>query len=142
MEELWEVQLMLQGLTKHIQCQVTLTLGASNAIRIARVPGAARAVATMVPGTAVSILSTVTRVPAFLLPTSQVVWTVVIHQAFIGLAVNKGIALVVFRTVALGSVVSRSAQGIHPAVLKQAGVLTLPADARLVIRTLMVSFAT
>lgn len=118
-----------------------LTFGAGNAVRISRVTCAAGAVAAVVSGAAISILSAVTRIFAFLITARQVVGAIIVHQAFIRFAVNKRIALVVLGTIALGTVVAGPAEGVDPAVLKEARVLAFSADARLVIRTLVISFA-
>ena len=44
-------------------------------------------------------------------------------------------------TVAVGPVISGSAEGIDATLLKQTGILTLPTDAGLVVRTFKVTLA-
>ena len=122
--------------------QQKLTLGAGHAIGISCVTSAAGTIATVVSCAAVCILSAVTGIPAFLVPTGQVIRTVIIHKTLVGLTTNIWVTLVVFRTVAVGTVVLWHTNCIDSALLKEAWVLALAANACFVIRTFMVTLAT
>jgi hypothetical protein len=96
----------------------------------------------MISGTAVSILSTLTRINTLLLATSKCDWTVWITQTLIRDALPVWVTFVILKAKASGSVVARLAVGISTTSLKKTWVLTLSFDARFVIWTFKITFAT
>lgn len=116
-------------------------LGAGHAIGISCVTSAAGTIATVVSCAAVCILSAVTGIPAFLVPTGQVIRTVIIHKTLVRFAVDKRVPLVILWTIALRPMVPGLAKSIQSTVLIETRVLALSADAGLVIRALMVALA-
>ena len=121
--------------------QQKLTLGAGHAIGISCVTSAAGTIATVVSCAAVCILSAVTGIPAFLVPTGQVIRTVIIHKTLVRFAVDKRVPLVILWTIALRPMVPGLAKSIQSTVLIETRILALSADAGLVIRALMVALA-
>ena len=120
---------------------VWLTLDTCNTIRIACVTSFAGAIASVIASTTVSIQCTITRVLAFLVATSKMIWTVRINQALIWAANVIGASFVIVSAVTHSFVIFGFAQGIGATLLKETGILTFAADASLVIRALKVSLA-
>ena len=116
------------------------TFGAGISVRITSVTRAACAVASVVPRAAVSIDGTFARINTLFIATGQSCVAVWIHKTLIWLAASSvGITLVVLQADALGPVVLSLTDGVSTALFKEAWVLTLPADAGLVISTFKVA---
>lgn len=119
-----------------------LTLCASNSIGISSVASFTCAVATVISWAAVRIQSTITWVFAFFITTSQRVRAIRISQALIWPTLLIRVALVVFRTIAVGPVIFGLAVCILTTLLKEARILAFSTDACFVIRTFKVTLAT